>query len=74
MLPFNKECQNKLKALFRSELGSSVLADFKKIIVDNDNYPANATDGMLFSLLATRTDGELSVLKQLIKIGESNDR
>lgn len=70
---FNNETRIKIKALFKSDLGRAVLSDFKDIIVKNDNYPVNASDGMLFSLLATRTEGEISMLKQLIKIGESND-
>ena len=73
MVTYNKEQLAKIKTLFKSEVGKSLLEDFKKIIVNTDNYPANATDGMLFAMLENRKEGELSVLKQLIKIGESND-
>ena len=59
--------------MFRTEVGKSLLEDFKKIIVNSDNYPANAADGELFAMLMNRKEGELSLLKQLIKIGESND-
>ena len=73
MIPFNKDQQTKIRALFKTEAGKSLLDDFKKIIVASDNYPANANDGMLFAILTGRKEGELSILKQLIKIGESND-
>jgi len=73
MVAFNKDQQVKLKTVFRTEVGKSLLEDFKRIIVNADNYPANATDGVLFAMLASRTEGEISLLKQLIKIGESND-
>ena len=73
MVAFNKDQQVKLKTMFRTEVGKSLLEDFKKIIVNSDNYPANATDGMLFALLSGRKEGELSLLRQLIKIGESDD-
>ena len=73
MVKFNKECQDKIKTLLKSEVGKSLISDLKEIIVKNDNYPANATDGILFSMLVSRAEGELSVLKQLIKIGENND-
>jgi len=59
--------------MFRTEVGKSLLADLKAIIVKQDNYPVNATDGVLFAVLMGRAEGELSVLRQLIKIGESND-
>ena len=73
MLNLNKDQITKLKTLLRTEVGKSLISDFKDIIVKTDNYPANATDGMLFALLEGRREGELSVLRQLIKIGESND-
>lgn len=73
MLNLNKDQITKLKTLLRTEVGKSLIADFREIIVKTDNYPANATDGMLFALLEGRREGELSVLRQLIKIGESND-
>lgn len=73
MVVFNKDQLVKLRTVFKTEVGKSLLEDFKKIIVNSDNYPANASDGMLFAILTGRKEGELSVLKQLIKIGESND-
>lgn len=73
MVTFNKDQRVKLKTIFRTEVGASLLKDLKEIIVNSDNYPANATDGMLFAMLASRKEGEISLLKQLIKIGESND-
>lgn len=73
MVTFNKDQLVKLITVFRTEVGKSLLEDFKKIIVNSDNYPANATDGVLFAMLMNRKEGELSLLKQLIKIGESND-
>jgi len=73
MVAFNKDQQDKIKTLLKSEVGKSLIEDFKAIIVKADNYPANASDGMLFALLMGRKEGELSVLKQLIRIGESND-
>lgn len=73
MLTLSKDQISKLKTLLKSEVGKSLIADFKDIIVKTDNYPANATDGMLFALLEGRREGELSVLRQLIKIGESNE-
>lgn len=73
MLTLSKDQITKLKTLLKSEVGKSLLQDFKDIIVKTDNYPANATDGMLFALLEGRREGELSVLRQLIKIGESNE-
>lgn len=73
MVAFNKDQQVKLRTVFKTEVGKSLLEDFKKIIVNSDNYPANASDGMLFAILSGRKEGELSLLKQLIKIGESND-
>lgn len=73
MVAFNKDQQVKLRTVFKTEVGKSLLEDFKKIIVNSDNYPANASDGVLFAILSGRKEGELSLLKQLIKIGESND-
>ena len=73
MVAFNKDQQVKLRTVFKTEVGKSLLEDFKKIIVNSDNYPANASDGVLFAMLINRKEGELSLLKQLIKIGESND-
>lgn len=73
MLTLSKDQITKLRTLLKSEVGKSLLQDFKDIIVKTDNYPANATDGMLFALLEGRREGELSVLRQLIKIGESNE-
>ena len=73
MVQFNKDQKDKIRTLFRTEAGKSLLSDFKDIIVRTDNYPTNATDGVLFSILMGHKEGELSVLKQLIKIGESND-
>jgi hypothetical protein len=73
MLALNKDQITKLRTLLKSEVGKSLISDFKDIIVKTDNYPANATDGMLFALLEGRREGELSVLRQLIKIGESNE-
>lgn len=73
MLSLNKDQITKLRVLLKSEVGKSLIEDFKEIIIKTDNYPANATDGMLFALLEGRREGELSVLRQLIKIGESND-
>ena len=73
MVTFNKDQLVKLRTVFRTEVGKSLLEDFKKIIVNSANYPANATDGVLFAMLMNRKEGELSLLKQLIKIGESND-
>jgi len=73
MVTFNKDQRVKLKTIFRTEVGASLLKDLKEIIVNSDNYPANANDGMLFAMLASRKEGEISLLKQLIKIGESND-
>lgn len=73
MVTFNKDQRVKLKTIFRTEVGASLLKDLKEIIVNSDNYPANASDGMLFAMLASRKEGEISLLKQLIKIGESND-
>lgn len=73
MVALNKDQQDKIKTLLKSEVGKSLIEDFKTIIVKADNYPANASDGMLFALLMGRKEGELSVLKQLIRIGESND-
>lgn len=70
MVAINKECQDRLESLFKTEIGRAVIQDFKEMIVKADNYPANANDGMLFAMLESRTNGELSVLKQLIKIGE----
>ena len=70
---FSKEQKDKLRIIFRTEAGKSLLADFKDIIVKTDNYPVNATDGVLFAVLMGHKEGELSLLKQLIKIGESND-
>ena len=73
MIAFNKDQQTKLRTVFRSEAGKSLLDDFKKIIVNTDNYPANASDGMLFAIMMGKREGEIALLKQLIKIGESND-
>ena len=73
MVTFNKDQRVKLKTIFRTEVGASLLKDLKEIIVNSDNYPANASDGMLFAMLENRKEGELSVLKQIIKIGESNE-
>ena len=73
MIAFNKDQQTKIRTIFKTEAGKSLLDDFKKIIVSSENYPANANDGMLFAILTGRKEGELSILKQLIKIGESND-
>jgi len=73
MVVFNKDQRLKLKTMLRTEVGKSFLQDLKEIIVNSDNYPANATDGMLFAMLENRKEGELSVLKQIIKIGESNE-
>lgn len=73
MLSLNKDQVTKIRSLLKTEVGKSLVADFKEIIIKTDNYPANATDGMLFALLEGRREGELSVLRQLIKIGESND-
>ena len=70
---FNKEQQDKIRIMLRTEVGKSFLSDLKTIIVKADNYPVNATDGVLFAVLMGRAEGELSVLRQLIKIGESND-
>ena len=73
MVQFNKDQKDKIRTLLKTEAGKSLLSDFKDIIVRTDNYPVNATDGVLFSILMGHKEGELSVLKQLIKIGESND-
>lgn len=73
MVVFNKDQQVKLRTVFKTEVGKSLLEDFKKIIVNSDNYPANATDGVLFAILSARKEGETSLLRQLIKIGETND-
>jgi len=73
MVQFNKDQKDKIRTMFKTEVGKSLLADLKDIIVRADNYPVNATDGILFSILMGHKEGELSVLKQLIKIGESND-
>lgn len=73
MVVFNKDQQVKLRTVFKTEVGKSLLEDFKKIIVNSDNYPANATDGVLFAILSARKEGEASLLRQLIKIGETND-
>ena len=73
MVQFNKDQKDKIRTMFRTEAGKSLLSDFKDIIVRTDNYPVNTTDGILFSILMGHKEGELSVLKQLIKIGESND-
>ena len=73
MVMFNKDQRLKIRTIFRTEVGKSFLQDLKEIIVNSDNYPANATDGMLFAMLENRKEGELSVLKQIIKIGESNE-
>jgi hypothetical protein len=70
---FNKEQKDKIRIMFRTEVGKSLLSDLKEIIVKADNYPVNATDGVLFAVLMGRAEGELSVIRQLIKIGESND-
>ena len=71
---FSKEQQEKINIIFKTEVGKSLLADLKEIIVRADNYPVNATDGVLFAVLMGRAEGELSVLRQLIKIGESDER
>ena len=73
MVQFNKDQKDKIRTMFRTEIGMSLISDLKDIIVKSDNYPVNATDGMLFSILMGHKEGELSVLKQLIKIGESNE-
>ena len=73
MVQFNKDQKDKIRTLLKTEAGKSLLSDFKDIIVRTDNYPVNATDGVLFSILMGHKEGELSVLKQLIKIGESNE-
>ena len=73
MVQFNKDQKDKIRTLLKTEAGKSLLSDFKDIIVRTDNYPVNATDGILFSILMGHKEGELSILKQLIKIGESND-
>ena len=73
MVQFNKDQKDKIRTLLKTEAGKSLLSDFKDIIVRTDNYPVNATDGILFSILMGHKEGELSVLKQLIKIGESNE-
>ena len=73
MITFNKDQKTKIRTLFKSKAGKSLLDDFKNIIVASDNYPANANDGILFAILTGRREGELSVLKQIIKIGETND-
>ena len=73
MVQFNKDQKDKIRTMFKTEVGKSLLADLKDIIVRSDNYPVNATDGILFSILMGHKEGELSVLKQLIQIGESND-
>lgn len=73
LMLFNKDQQDKIRIMFKTEVGKSLLADLKSIIVKADNYPVNATDGVLFAVLMGRAEGELSVLRQLIKIGESND-
>lgn len=73
MVQFNKDQKDKIRTMFKTEVGKSLLSDLKDIIVRSDNYPVNATDGILFSILMGHKEGELSVLKQLIKIGESND-
>lgn len=70
---FNKEQQTKIRSLLKTEVGKSLINDFKAIIVQTDNYPVNATDGILFSILMGRKEGKLSILRELIKIGESND-
>ena len=70
---FNKAQQDKIRIMLKTEVGKSFLSDMKEIIVKTDNYPVNATDGVLFSILMGHKEGELSVLKQLIKIGESNE-
>lgn len=73
MVQFNKDQKDKIRTILRTEVGKSLISDFKEIIVKSDNYPVNATDGILFSILMGHKEGELSVIKQLIKIGESND-
>ena len=73
MVHFNKDQKDKIRTLLKTEAGKSLLSDLKEIIVRTDNYPVNATDGILFSILMGHKEGELSVLKQLIKIGESNE-
>ena len=73
MVQFNKDQKDKIRTLLKTEAGKSLLSDLKEIIVRTDNYPVNATDGILFSILMGHKEGELSVLKQLIKIGESNE-
>lgn len=73
MVQFNKDQKDKIRIMFKTETGKSLLSDLKEIIVKTDNYPVNATDGILFSILMGHKEGELSVLKQLIKIGESNE-
>ena len=73
MVQFNKDQKDKIRTLLKTEAGQSLLSDLKEIIVRTDNYPVNATDGILFSILMGHKEGELSVLKQLIKIGESNE-
>ena len=73
MVQFNKDQKDKIRIMFKTEVGKSLLSDLKEIIVKADNYPTNATDGVLFSILMGHKEGELSVLKQLIKIGESNE-
>ena len=70
---FNKDQQDKIRIMFKTDVGKSLLSDLKAIIVKADNYPVNAQDGILFSVLMSRAEGELSMLRQLIKIGESND-
>lgn len=73
MITFSKDQQTKIRTIFRTEVGKSLLSDLKDIIVKTDNYPANASDGMLFAIMTGRKEGELSIIRQLIKIGESND-
>ena len=70
---FNKEQQEKIRIMLRTEVGKSFLSDLKEIIVKYDNYPVNATDGILYAVLMGRGEGKLSILRELIKIGESND-
>lgn len=72
MLKLNQECKKKLEISLKSKLGKSLIEDFKKIIVNEDNLPANANDGFLYALQLSRTEGQLDVIKQLIKIGEKN--
>lgn len=72
MLKLNQETRKQLNALFKTELGVAVIASLKKVIVEEDNAPANALDGNMYALLLSRKEGELDTIKQIIKIGESN--